>query len=211
MRNVYEKHSFFWFLDYLWNAGYLWLPRHPILQKCCFFIWISGKFCFVKLVITITIFLFYSDVSPAVDRNNLRQHQLQYKTVVMPDSCSVCEKRIRFGKSALRCKDCKSFCHPECKSSLPLPCVPLPCTPNGRKNMGSIGDYTPPCAPMVPALMVHCINEIEQRGLNEIGLYRIPGSEKDVKSKLRTGFSITSSIYSFLRLERKIPSWTRTS
>lgn len=34
---------------------------------------------------------------------------------------------------------------------------------------------------MVPALIVHCVNEIEQRGLRELGIYRIPGSERDVK------------------------------
>lgn len=34
---------------------------------------------------------------------------------------------------------------------------------------------------MVPAILVHCINEIEARGLNEIGLYRISGSEMEVK------------------------------
>ena len=34
---------------------------------------------------------------------------------------------------------------------------------------------------MVPALIVHCVNEIEARGLNEVGLYRVPGSEKEVK------------------------------
>lgn len=35
---------------------------------------------------------------------------------------------------------------------------------------------------MVPPLIVHCVNEIERRGLTEIGLYRVPGSEKEVRS-----------------------------
>lgn len=34
---------------------------------------------------------------------------------------------------------------------------------------------------MVPALVVHCTNEVENRGLSEVGIYRVPGSEKDVK------------------------------
>lgn len=34
---------------------------------------------------------------------------------------------------------------------------------------------------MVPAIIVHCVNEIELRGLTEVGLYRVPGSEKEVK------------------------------
>jgi Rac GTPase-activating protein 1 len=48
--------------------------------------------------------------------------------------------------------------------------------------MGTIADYTPHTAPMVPSLIVHCINEVEVRGLNEVGIYRVPGLEKDVKA-----------------------------
>ncbi|KAJ8946085.1 hypothetical protein NQ314_008985 [Rhamnusium bicolor] len=115
------------------------------------------------------------------EKNNVRQHCFQQKTVVMPDSCVSCEKRIRFGRSALKCKDCRSICHLECKDHLPLPCVPVANTPGQRNLLGIISDYTPTTPPMVPALIVHCVNEVEHRGLREIGLYRIPGSEKDVK------------------------------
>ena len=34
---------------------------------------------------------------------------------------------------------------------------------------------------MVPALLVHCINEVEKRGLSEKGIYRISATDKDVK------------------------------
>jgi hypothetical protein len=47
--------------------------------------------------------------------------------------------------------------------------------------MGTISDYAPSTAPMVPSLIVHCVNEVDRRGLNEVGIYRIPGSEKDVR------------------------------
>jgi len=33
----------------------------------------------------------------------------------------------------------------------------------------------------VPALVVHCLNEVEARGLEEVGIYRVPGSEREVK------------------------------
>ncbi|KAG5892677.1 hypothetical protein JTB14_004874 [Gonioctena quinquepunctata] len=83
--------------------------------------------------------------TPTQERNNhFRQHCFQQKTIVMPENCTACEKRVRFGRSALKY-------------------------------------YTPTTPPMVPSLIVHCVNEIEQRGLNELGIYRIPGSEKDVK------------------------------
>uniref|UniRef100_A0A4W3GHK9 Rho-GAP domain-containing protein n=1 Tax=Callorhinchus milii TaxID=7868 RepID=A0A4W3GHK9_CALMI len=34
---------------------------------------------------------------------------------------------------------------------------------------------------MIPALVIHCINEIEQRGLQETGIYRVPGCERTVR------------------------------
>lgn len=34
---------------------------------------------------------------------------------------------------------------------------------------------------MVPSLVVHCINEVELRGMNEQGLYRVSGGKVDVK------------------------------
>lgn len=33
----------------------------------------------------------------------------------------------------------------------------------------------------IPPLIVHCVSEIEKRGLNTTGLYRISGSDKEVK------------------------------
>ncbi|XP_018574232.1 rac GTPase-activating protein 1-like, partial [Anoplophora glabripennis] len=113
---------------------------------------------------------------------NLRQHCFQQKTVVMPGSCMSCAKRTHFGRSVLKCRDCRAICHLECKDYLPLPCVPAANTPGNRNLLGIISDYTPAIPPMVPALIEHCMREIEQRGLNEVGLYTIPGSEKDVKS-----------------------------
>lgn len=42
----------------------------------------------------------------------------------------------------------------------------------------------------VPPLIVHCITEIERRGLETVGLYRISGSDKEVKN-LREQFRKT--------------------
>lgn len=36
--------------------------------------------------------------------------------------------------------------------------------------------------PMVPALVIHCVNEIEKRGFDTVGLYRVPSLEKHVKA-----------------------------
>lgn len=62
-------------------------------------------------------------------------------------------------------------------------CVPksqgTPNTKNGKQ--GLISDYVPIEGPLVPGLVVRCINEVETRGLTEEGIYRVSGSEKEVK------------------------------
>ncbi|PRD29197.1 UNVERIFIED_CONTAM: Rac GTPase-activating protein 1 [Trichonephila clavipes] len=101
---------------------------------------------------------------------------------------------IKFCKQALKCTDCRITCHPECKDRCPLPCIPVTFTPT-KGPMGTIGDYTSSTPPMIPSLIVHCVNEIESRDLKEIGLYRISGSERDVKDlnqKLLKGRSVIS-------------------
>lgn len=91
--------------------------------------------------------------------------------------------RMKFAKMAAKCLDCRASCHLECKGLVPVPCVPVGNTPTRRGGaMGTISDYTPRTAPMVPSLIVHCINEVELRGLNEVGIYRVPGADKDVKA-----------------------------
>jgi len=112
-----------------------------------------------------------------------RIHLFMSKTVIKPEVCVPCGKRIRFSKVAMKCKDCRAACHPECKDKLPLPCIPsCPSTPGGNKLMeGLICDYAPSERPMIPRLVVNCVNEIETRGLEEVGLYRVPGSDKDQK------------------------------
>lgn len=47
---------------------------------------------------------------------------------------------------------------------------------------------------MVPALIVHCLKEIETKGFTEIGIYRIPGAEKDVKT-LKACISLLIHVY----------------
>ena len=44
-----------------------------------------------------------------------------------------------------------------------------------------LADYAPNDPPMIPAIVIHCVNEVEARGLSESGIYRVPGSEREVK------------------------------
>ncbi|KAK2702520.1 hypothetical protein QYM36_018870 [Artemia franciscana] len=73
--------------------------------------------------------------------------------------------------------------------------------------------YVPEHSPMVTTLIVHCVNEVERRGLNEQGVYRVNGADSQVR-KLKEKFlkgkkvpnlknyeisTICSTIKSFLR------------
>lgn len=86
--------------------------------------------------------------------------------------------RIRFGKTALKCVECLGTCHVECKFSMPIPCVPTCRTPT--RFVGSIADHSPKSAPMIPSLIIYCIEEIEARGVGELGIYRATAADKEV-------------------------------
>lgn len=64
--------------------------------------------------------------------NKQRKHAFTQKTLVIPEACTVCEKRIGFGRCAYKCKDCRGVCHSECRDRLPLPCILSLNTPTQR-------------------------------------------------------------------------------
>lgn len=114
-----------------------------------------------------------------------RPHNFTSKTFLKPESCGFCSKKIRFGSAALKCNECRTCIHQDCRSKFTISCLPQVGTPSGGSKTGALGkveDYAPKSTPMVPALIVHCINEIETRGLTEVGLYRVSGSDRDVKA-----------------------------
>lgn len=117
--------------------------------------------------------------------------------------------RFRFGTSVLKCRMCSVHLHQDCKIQFAMPCVPkshgTPTMKNGK--LGYISDYVPFESPMLPPLLVHCVNEVcfqfeqqneaikltfltmncvwkqvETRGLSEEGIYRVPGSDKEIKA-----------------------------
>ena len=57
--------------------------------------------------------------------------------------------------------------HPECKEKVPLPCAPTARTPGKAKGgPATIADFAPSDSPMIPALVIHCVNEVEARGID---------------------------------------------
>ncbi|NXS95195.1 RGAP1 protein, partial [Jacana jacana] len=111
----------------------------------------------------------------------VRLHEFVSKTVIKPESCVPCGKRVKFGKISLRCRDCRVVTHPECRDRCPLPCIPTVAGTPVRTGEGTLMDFVPSTPPMIPSIIVHCVNEIEQRGLHETGLYRISGCDKTVR------------------------------
>ncbi|KAF9800319.1 hypothetical protein SFRURICE_002888, partial [Spodoptera frugiperda] len=140
----------------------------------------------------------------ASPRARPRQHNFVAKNFYKRETCGPCGKTIKFAKLGVKCETCRAQTHPECRALLPLPCVapgPGPRRVNAPQE-GCISDYAPSTPPMVPALLVHCINEVEKRGLTEKGIYRISATDKDVK-RLKDVHVLCGCIKDFLRSLRE--------
>lgn len=122
-----------------------------------------------------------TDAVGTPQNNGMRLHDFVSKTVIKPESCVPCGKRIKFGKLSLKCRDCRLVSHPECRDRCPLPCIPPLVGTPVKIGEGMLADFVSQTSPMIPAIVVSCVNEIEQRGLTEAGLYRISGCDRTVK------------------------------
>lgn len=110
-----------------------------------------------------------------------RPHAFQTKSNMgVKEKCAPCDKKIKFGKTCLKCQDCGVVCHVECKLDVPLPCIRgVNKTPTNKTTGNFLSNYTPVEAPMVPPLLTVCVRAVEERGLNEVGIYRVPGNESE--------------------------------
>ncbi|GFY57907.1 rac GTPase-activating protein 1 [Trichonephila inaurata madagascariensis] len=120
-----------------------------------------------------------------------RIHSFVSKPVIQADKCYLCCKTIAFSKQASKCSKCKITFHPECKEQCPLPCLP---TTLSQQN--SNVPFNSSTSTKIPSIIFRCINEIESRGLGDVGLYRMSGSDrevKDFKEKLLKGKNLNMS------------------
>ncbi|XP_037642941.1 rac GTPase-activating protein 1-like [Sebastes umbrosus] len=118
--------------------------------------------------------------TPRANRGG-KKHQFISKTVIKSEFCAPCGRRTKFGKMYLRCQDCRVVTHPECRENYSLPCNPTAVSTPIRTTETTLADIAPETFPRIPVLVIYCIKEIEQRGLHEVGLYRVPGQERMVK------------------------------
>ncbi|KAH9404204.1 Rac GTPase-activating protein 1 [Tyrophagus putrescentiae] len=139
------------------------------------------------------------------ERLDVREHTFHQKKAFKPSTvCGACGKTISFCASYLVCTDCHGVTHAsdKCKAMLPKPCVPFRASKAGLTRMQSsnqvgrmvlLADFTETGSrPCVPALLIHCCNEIDRRveeakknpnSLNSSlsGLYQNATAEKQAK------------------------------
>ncbi|XP_064020533.1 rac GTPase-activating protein 1-like isoform X3 [Pogoniulus pusillus] len=108
------------------------------------------------------------------------QHHFTSKTVIRPEPCGVCGSRIRFGRVAIKCRQCQLLLHLKCRERCPSLCAPQ-ARHRAWPHAGVLADFAPHTPPLVPLLVVQCVTEVEKRGLTETGLYRVPGAEQQVQ------------------------------
>lgn len=58
--------------------------------------------------------------------------------VIRPETCTPCGKRIRFGKIAVKCRDCRVVSHPDCKHLFVEKCSP---TAHGSAQPNEVFDF----------------------------------------------------------------------
>lgn len=109
-----------------------------------------------------------------------KAHLFKAQVILNSELCAHCDKRTRFGKMIMKCRECDMIVHSECKDLLQRPCYPAINFPA----QGCIGDYTNDDeTPHIPPILQMIINEIETKGLlaHEVGLYRVNGSDTQIK------------------------------
>ncbi|XP_037533602.1 rac GTPase-activating protein 1 [Nematolebias whitei] len=116
----------------------------------------------------------------SIIRTEKTKHMFLSKTVIRPETCTLCGKRIRFGKVVVKCRNCRVVAHLECKQKLSDFCSSSSAATRSQ-TQDLLEAFAPSTHPRVPQLVVDCVAEIERRGLHEKGLYRIPGGERTVK------------------------------
>uniref|UniRef100_A0A8D8M545 Rac GTPase-activating protein 1 n=1 Tax=Cacopsylla melanoneura TaxID=428564 RepID=A0A8D8M545_9HEMI len=123
----------------------------------------------------------------STDSINKRPHTWGKYKCVIPHKCQVCTKLMSFPSDTSKCETCKVIAHAACHARVLLPCVPAPQTPTHLKKTisGNISAYTPFLPPMIPGLVIHCINVVENTGLGQEHIYKYEGHPEQIKELLK--------------------------
>jgi len=98
-------------------------------------------------------------------------------------TCEVCNRQVNFITKVVQCESCKVCVHENCKSKVPLPCLPASSfsnTPGRNDTRRALPDFCPTNPPFIPALLIRCIIELEKDRLNTEGIYQVAGSKEEI-------------------------------
>lgn len=110
-------------------------------------------------------------------------HAFASRTMLRPEKCGVCGKRIPFYKAVSKCANCPAVCHPQCQPFVEQACVLEPVARPTLTRRGLISDHVPLVAPMVPPLLAHCLPEVERRAAGSPdGLYGTAAPKEQVEA-----------------------------
>lgn len=125
--------------------------------------------------------------TPTTTPSVMEPHSFITKKIFKPDNCGPCGGKITFYASVVKCRGCGVTSHPECQDNCPLPCVKIiaPLKKSCQKKQ-LISDYVNNSSDFkVPALIVHCCNEIERSDkIRSRGLYRVVEDIKQIEDLL---------------------------
>ena len=132
------------------------------------------------------------DISEMVEReendmdNNQNIHRFVHRYALTSTTCCACNKKVKFGRSYKKCKICKATFHLECNPNKESKCSKVRRWRYGRLTLNSGNSLTlqdfVTTNDQVPILLRSCIAHIEAKGLKQEGLYRISGSDKQIKA-----------------------------
>ncbi|XP_067938057.1 rho GTPase-activating protein 45-like isoform X2 [Watersipora subatra] len=101
-----------------------------------------------------------------------------FKKLKTPSRCRVCDSYVYF--NSMECEQCRTACHKKCLLSLTNSCGSSPLERRMTLFGVSFDDHIQNMNVEVPNIVTQCIEEIDKRGLDMKGIYRISG----VKSKV---------------------------
>uniref|UniRef100_A0A914UX35 N-chimaerin n=2 Tax=Plectus sambesii TaxID=2011161 RepID=A0A914UX35_9BILA len=122
-----------------------------------------------------------------------KAHRFIAHTFRIPHYCDYC-RNFMWGlvQQGLRCDDCGFAAHKRCSERSLLDCRP---DLKYVKRMFAV-DLTTLCmahSVLVPPVVEQCIMEVQRRGLNAEGIYRISGSHEEIE-KLRQSFDMCGTL-----------------
>ena len=117
-----------------------------------------------------------------------RTHRM--KKVTTPSKCQECEN---FYLQGFTCQDCGLSAHKKCLEVLALNC-PRKRLPRKIPAMGiDLGTYLLDSGAQVPPLLCKCVHEIDQRGINVKGIYRVCGAKRRI-DRISAAFDVAPEL-----------------